>query len=133
MKIACVGLMWTLLQNERQRRHVARLRPGRNLFQGPIVSRRGRQPQSEVVGKAFAERRVQYGHYYRLMEELRLEDGSVFAEDTPHVRIKHRAITAGTSRHRVKRRTFFATWFFISSLHLGFRRYAALYIRKIVY
>ena len=39
LKIAVVGLLWSLLQNERQRRHVARLRPGRNVVQGSIVRR----------------------------------------------------------------------------------------------
>ena len=41
LKIAVVGLLWSLLQNWRQRRHVARLRPGRNVVQGSIVRRGG--------------------------------------------------------------------------------------------
>ena len=45
LKIAVVGLLWSLLQNERQRRHVARLRPDRNIAQGPIV----RQPARWLV------------------------------------------------------------------------------------
>ena len=45
MKIGVEGLLWTLLQNEGQRKHVARLGPGRNIAQDPIVRRRGRQPR----------------------------------------------------------------------------------------
>ena len=51
LKIAIVGLLWSFLQNERQRRHVAKLRPGRNIVQGPIVRRwGGGATTSEVVG-----------------------------------------------------------------------------------
>ena len=44
LKIAVVGLLWSLLQNERQR-HVAILRPGRNIVQGTFVceKRRGEE------------------------------------------------------------------------------------------
>ena len=49
---ALVGLLWGMLQNERQRRHVARLRPGRNIVQCPIVKRRS--TTSELVGDALA-------------------------------------------------------------------------------
>ena len=34
LKIAVVALLWSLLQNERQRGFVARLRPGRNIVHG---------------------------------------------------------------------------------------------------
>ena len=68
---SCRGFVGSLLQNERQRRHVARLRPGRNIVQGPIVrSGEGRQPRRWLVRSWLdAERRFQYGHYYRLKEE----------------------------------------------------------------
>ena len=56
IEIAILGLLWSFLQNERQRRHEAKLRPGRNIVYGPIV-RRG-ATTSEVVGDN-----------YRLMEE----------------------------------------------------------------
>ena len=49
LKIAIVGLLWSFLQNERQRRHVAKLRPGRNIAQGPIVRREGREHQRWLV------------------------------------------------------------------------------------
>ena len=39
LKLAIVGSLWSLLQDERQRRHVARLRPARNIFRVPF--RRG--------------------------------------------------------------------------------------------
>ena len=39
LKIAADALLWSSLQNERQRGHVARLRPGRNIVHGPIVGR----------------------------------------------------------------------------------------------
>ena len=40
VKIAVVGLLWTLLQNGRQRRQVERLRQGRNIAHDSIVRRR---------------------------------------------------------------------------------------------
>ena len=71
LKIAVVGLLWSLLQNERQRRHIARLRPGRNIVHVPIVRRGGgRLPRRWLVRPWLdAERRFKYGYYYRLMEE----------------------------------------------------------------
>ena len=77
MKIAVVGLFWTFLQNERQRKHVARLRHGRNIVQYPIVRRRGQQPQRCWL-RLDSERSLRYGHFYRLMEELRQEEGDSF-------------------------------------------------------
>ena len=56
-KIGIVGLLWSFLQNESQRRRVTKLRPGRNIVQGHIV-RMGSATASEVVGDN-----------YRLMEE----------------------------------------------------------------
>ena len=79
MKIAVVCLLWTLLQYGRQRRQVERLRQGRNIAHDPIVRRRGRQPRRGMVRPwLHSERRLQFGHFYRLMEELRLEDGGSF-------------------------------------------------------
>ena len=70
VKIAVVGLLWALL-----RRQVERLRQGRNIAHDPIVRRRGRQPRRCLVRPwLHSERRLQFGHFYRLMEELRLED-----------------------------------------------------------
>ena len=74
-----MGLLWALLRNGRQRRQVERLRQGRNIAHNPIVRRRGRQPRSCLVRPwLHSERRLQFGHFYRLMEELRLEDGDSF-------------------------------------------------------
>ena len=68
LKIAVLGLLWSLLLNERKRRHETRMGPGRNIVQGPIV-RRERQPRRWLVRHWLdAENRFQYGHYYRLME-----------------------------------------------------------------
>ena len=58
LKIAFVGLVWSFLQNEIQKRHVAQLRPGRNIVKGPIVRKGGGATTSEMVGDNF-----------RLMEE----------------------------------------------------------------
>ena len=77
VKIAVVGLLWALLQNGRQRRQVERLRQGRNIAHDHIVRRRGRQPRRFLVRPwLHSERRLQFGHFYRLMEELR--DGDSF-------------------------------------------------------
>ena len=43
LKIAVMGLLWSFLRNERQIRHVARLRPGRNIVGVPTL---------EVIGEA---------------------------------------------------------------------------------
>ena len=59
-----------VVENERQTRHVVRLKPGRNIVQGPAVRWEGRQPRRRLMRPWLdAERRFQYGHYYRLMEE----------------------------------------------------------------
>ena len=52
VKIAVVGLLWTLLRNGRQRRQVERLRQGRNIAHDPIV--RLGATTSEVFGEALA-------------------------------------------------------------------------------
>ena len=79
VKIAVVGLVWALLRNGRQRRQVERLRQERNIAHDPIVRRRGRQPRRCLVRPwLHSERILQFGHFYRLMEELRLEDGDSF-------------------------------------------------------
>ena len=63
MKIAVVGLLWTLLQNGRQRRQVERLRQGRNIAHDPFV-RRGRQSLRWCVTPwLHYERRLQFGHF----------------------------------------------------------------------
>ena len=79
VKRAAVGLLWALLRNGKQRRQVERLRQGRSIAHGPIVSRRGRQPRRCLVRPLLhSERRLQFDYFYRILEELRLEDGDSF-------------------------------------------------------
>ena len=64
VKIAGVGLLWTLLQNGRQRRQIERLRQGRNIAHDPIVRRRGRQSLRWCVrSRLHSERRLQFGNF----------------------------------------------------------------------
>ena len=64
VKIAGVGLLWTLLQNGRQRRQVDRLSQGRNIVYDPIVRKRGRQSRRWCVRPwLHSERRLQFGHF----------------------------------------------------------------------
>ena len=85
VKKVVVDLLSALLWNGRQRRQVERLRQGRNIAHDPIVRRRERQHRRCLVRPwLHSERRLHFGHFYRLMEELRLEDGGLlqkFPED----------------------------------------------------
>ena len=74
LKIAIVGLLWSFLQNERQRRHVAKLRPGRNIVQGPIVRSGGRQHQRWLVITIAIWKRIATGRQ-RLLQKF-LADGA---------------------------------------------------------
>ena len=67
------GLLWSFLKSERQRRHVAKLRPGRNIIQGPIV-RRERQHQRWLVITIALWKRIATGRQ-RLLQKF-LADGA---------------------------------------------------------
>ena len=69
LKIAAVALLWSLLQRERQRGYVARLRLGRNIVHGPVVGRAAKPRRSLVRFWLDAERIFHLGHYYHLVEE----------------------------------------------------------------
>ena len=69
LKIAAVALLWSLLQNERQRGYVARLRRGRNIVHGHILGSSAKPRRSLVRFWLDAERIFQLSHYYRLVEE----------------------------------------------------------------
>ena len=79
VKIAVVALMWTLLQNGRQRKQVERLRHGRNIVHDPIVRRRGQQSLRWCVRPWLpSERRLRLVILILLTEELRIEDWESF-------------------------------------------------------
>ena len=74
--IAVAGLAWTLCV---QRTETERQRRARLDVQGPVVRRRRRRPRRWWVRPWLdVDRRLQFGHYNRLMEELQMEDAESF-------------------------------------------------------
>lgn len=74
-QIVVVGLLWTLIETEKKRQVGRRLQAIRV---GQGIVRRRRPRRWWVRPWLDADRRLNYGHYNRLMEELRLEDCESF-------------------------------------------------------
>ena len=76
VEIAVAGLAWTLCV---QRTETERQRRARLDVLGPVVRRRRRRPRRWLVRPWLeTDIRLQFGHYNRLIEELRMEDAESF-------------------------------------------------------
>ena len=73
VQVAVVGIAWVLLEEEENNR-----KENSHHIQGQQPARRARPRRWWVRPWLDADRRLQYGHFHRLMEELRLEDTGSF-------------------------------------------------------